>query len=105
MKSPVIILFFVLLLGIIAYTILFVSGGRVDLHYPSESTALCGEGQTRPCQVGNCSGTSTCKGGSWSSCRLEIVCEPGSRISCSEEGCVYGFRECDECGAGYGPCR
>ena len=105
MKSPILILFFIILLGILAYIVLFATSARVDLHYPSEAGGLCQENITRTCQVGNCTGLSLCRGGKWGACKLEFVCEPGSRVSCSDVGCVYGFRECDECGSGYGPCR
>lgn len=105
MKSPILILFFIILLGILAYVILFATSTRVDLHYPVEVGQGCEDGTIKSCSVGNCTGKSACSGGSWGACKLNLVCEPGSRISCSEVGCVYGFRECDECGSGYGPCR
>jgi hypothetical protein len=104
-KNPLILFLFLLLVAILAYTILFVNGRRVDLHYPVDVPEACSENLTKSCSVGNCTGVSTCRGGNWGSCKLDLVCEPGSRISCSEVGCVYGFRECDECGSGYGPCR
>ncbi len=105
MKSPILILFFIILFALLAYVVIFSSIKRVDLHYPIETGDLCEENGTKSCTVGNCTGISTCSGGNWGGCKLDLVCEPGSRIACSEVGCVYGFRECDECGSGYGPCR
>jgi hypothetical protein len=104
-KNPVVLLFLLFLFAILAYTFLYISGGRVDLHYPTKAAEGCTENASRQCNIGNCSGSSLCHGGAWGVCKLKLVCEPGSRVSCSEAGCVYGFRECDECGSGYGPCR
>lgn len=62
------------------------------------------EGQLQYCREGNCSGLSTCIGGSWGKCRWERVCSPGSKATCLENSCVYAIKVCNECGTGYGPC-
>lgn len=53
---------------------------------------------------GSCAGTRTCEGGSWGSCRLDIICVPGKLYGCEGAGCSSGYRKCDACGTGFGPC-
>ncbi len=105
MKNFALVSFFALLSAILIYTFFFATGGRADLQYPVEEAAVCKEGLTQHCMVGNCSGLSACRNGRWTACRWEMVCEPGSRASCIEGGCVKGYKECDECGTSYGPCK
>jgi hypothetical protein len=104
-KSPVIIIFFVLLFGILLYTFLYVAGTGEELHYPVESEPACEENDTRSCSVGECTGISTCRNGGWGGCKLEMICQPGEKVACTEAGCAQGFKECNSCGTGYGPCR
>jgi len=70
----------------------------------SPSQASCHEGDTKQCTLESCSGFSTCHGGSWGVCRWKVVCAPYSKASCLNNSCVYGYKECDGCGSGYGPC-
>ena len=64
MKNIVLVSFFVLLSAILIYTFFFATGGRVDLQYPVEKAAVCKEGLTQHCMVGNCSGLSECRNAS-----------------------------------------
>ena len=68
-------------------------------------TYVCQNGETRECIVDSCIGVSTCNNAKWSMCIWDRICEPGSRIACTEYGCTKGFKECNACGTGYGECR
>ncbi len=66
---------------------------------------LCSENETRQCMVGNCSGEQRCIDGRWTSCRVKMICVPGSKVPCATYGCAYGYKTCNECGSGYGECE
>ncbi len=106
-RNPLPLLIIAALAVIAAYTFFFVSAPAVNLHYPSEDKAerLCSEGQIRNCTVGGCTGVSTCASGRWGGCKWEMVCTPGIRAPCLNNSCVYAYKECNECGTGYGPCE
>ena len=65
---------------------------------------ICEDGQTKPCDSGNCSGTALCIDGTWSGCRWAQVCVPGSSEVCLTQNCPYGVKKCNSCGTGFGPC-
>ncbi|MEW6722800.1 MAG: hypothetical protein AB1324_06060 [Candidatus Micrarchaeota archaeon] len=107
MKNPLALLFFGVMLAVLAYPFLASSGaGKIgpELNQTAPRPESCRDGETRPCSVNACAGTSVCAGGSWSGCTWEQKCVPGAKVSCIREGCVYAFRECDDCGSGYGEC-
>ena len=64
----------------------------------------CEEGANKTCYIENCEGYSTCINGKWSECRLNIVCNPGSKKPCIVGGCIKGYAVCNECGTGYEGC-
>jgi len=68
------------------------------------SPASCAEGQTKPCSLETCTGYSSCHNGLWGACRWQLVCSPYTKTPCLNNSCVYGYKECDGCGSGYGPC-
>ncbi len=65
----------------------------------------CESGEARACAVGNCTGISVCVEGTWGGCKWQQSCQPGGKETCLSESCPYGFRECNECGTGFGPCK
>lgn len=105
-KNPAPLLIIAGLVVVIAYVSFFAVSGTVDLHYPVENgqEGYCVEGQTRDCAVGACNGTSTCVNSRWGGCKWKTLCTPGTKAPCLEHGCAYAYKECNECGTGYGPC-
>ncbi len=105
-KNPLPILMLAVLVLILAYgfiaprTPISIGPGQGA----QQPAAACTEGQSSTCRIGNCSGVSTCIAGSWSACRWEQVCSPGSRVTCVSGGCAYAIKACNECGTGFGPC-
>lgn len=96
--------FFIGVLFLIIIISFLIKPQPIEFDYEPEEEQECGGGDVQECFVGNCSGTSTCVNGEWSVCNLDMVCTPGDRVPCVEGGCVNGYKECDECGTGYGPC-
>lgn len=88
---------------ILIVSFLFIRPRPAELEY-GEEEPLCIENQTKECLVGNCTGASTCTGGGWGPCRLELVCTPGETVPCLDGPCVCGYKECNECGSAFGPC-
>jgi hypothetical protein len=106
LKNVFPVAFLALMLLVLAYG-LFSQGGSVSVSpRPAQqnNAAMCRDGQTQYCSLGNCSGLSTCIGGAWSGCRWEQVCTPGSTATCLKSSCPYALKVCNECGTGYGPC-
>ncbi|MBN1169820.1 hypothetical protein JXA56_02255 [Candidatus Micrarchaeota archaeon] len=101
MKNPYVIGFFLVFLIAI---ILVIDFSPRQYHYPEPEQPICIDGETKSCIVGSCNGTMACRNGKWSVCKWEILCEPGSRVPCSSEGCFNGIKICNECGTGYGNC-
>lgn len=64
----------------------------------------CIEDSTKGCNIQDCNGTMTCKNEKWLSCRLTIICTPGSKASCIENACTTGYKVCNECGTDYETC-
>jgi len=93
-----------LLIAIMAYAIFFYPGKPVQGTTYSVQEKECIDGQAGQCMVGQCAGTRECARGAWSRCMLEMACEPGSFATCYEGACSSGYKVCDECGTGYGPC-
>ena len=105
-KNPLPLLIIAVLAVVAVYGFFFISPKAVSLHYPvDEGPVLCVEGQTKGCTVGPCDGLSTCLNGRWGPCRWETVCTPGTEAPCTQNGCAYAYKECNECGTGYGPCE
>ena len=96
----------VLALIILAVAIFFYSPPAPASPLPSSSPqpALCKDGDTRPCSVGECGGVSTCAKGRWWGCRWNETCIPGTRAPCIEVACAYAVKVCNDCGTAYGPC-
>jgi hypothetical protein len=65
---------------------------------------LCGNGETSSCASGNCAGIRTCRNGRWGDCTVKQICTPGTKTSCSENGCANGYKICNTCGTGFGTC-
>ncbi len=104
-KDIVPLLIIAALLLVIVYALFFAPTITIGLHYPVEGgQETCTEGQTQSCRVGACTGISTCTGGSWGGCKWKTVCTPGTKAPCTLQGCAYAYKECNECGTGYGPC-
>gem|GEM_PF-1257131 len=64
----------------------------------------CRNGDVRECLIEPCNGTQICINGTWSKCDIKIVCNPGTKTPCIENYCPIGYKICNECGTGYGPC-
>ncbi len=101
-KSYIPVLLVIGLLAVLSI-ILFPSSSPTE---PPVSDAVpgCSEGQTRPCSAGSCTGIATCLDGIWTGCRWEKICIPGIKAPCIYGGCAYAYKECNECGTGYGEC-
>ncbi|MCD6549705.1 hypothetical protein J7K41_03295 [Candidatus Micrarchaeota archaeon] len=67
----------------------------------------CVPGARRSCTTTDgCEGFQTCEDYRWSECRkLPTVCKPGTRKPCAYSPCTVGYKVCNRCGTGYGPCR
>jgi hypothetical protein len=66
----------------------------------------CTGNETRDCIVNGCDGYQPCRDGRFAACRKnKRVCKPGTRIGCSLDRCRFGYKTCNECGTGYGPCE
>lgn len=66
----------------------------------------CAEGEKKACMKDGCGGTALCENGRFSPCVLPPqACLPGQRVGCPLDGCSFGYRTCNSCGTGYGPCR
>lgn len=70
----------------------------------TSSPQNCSDGETKTCTSGICTGLRTCRGGQWGDCSVNQLCSPGSKVSCSENGCINGQKICNACGTGYGIC-
>lgn len=66
--------------------------------------AECAGNETRQCEVNGCAGRQACQYSAWGVCSFSKVCVPGERISCSLNGCSFGYRVCNDCGSGFGDC-
>lgn len=64
----------------------------------------CEEGEIATCVKDGCDGTMECINGKFSSCSIEKICVPGSKIGCAMDSCTTGYKTCNECGTGYGEC-
>jgi len=71
---------------------------------PHYEVPECIEGHSEPCIKGSCNGIKECVDGSWTPCTLNVVCEPGKLYGCTSYGCSSGYRACNACGTGFGPC-
>ena len=76
-----------------------------QLSFNNQPKSGCAEGLVKECSLGGCVGLSTCSGNKWGPCNWNIICEPGKEYRCSENGCAYGRKICNECGSGYGLCK
>jgi len=96
----------VILLGAIYYTFFIMGNWRPDTERerPEFSKKECGEGEKIQCIENNCTGERHCEHGAWSACRVEKICEPGSKEFCYSNTCITGYKICDGCGTGYGEC-
>lgn len=63
----------------------------------------CKNGATKSCIKSSCNGTQSCVSGSWEDCIINDVCKPGKRQPC-EGSCSSGYKICNDCGTGFGPC-
>ncbi len=107
-----IIIFLILLfitLSVVLYYFLFISPfAKLQAQYNESSIATmqpnCLENATMPCEFKNCQGMRTCENGEWSFCTIKIICKPNSTTECYKNGCVSGYKICNECGTEYGPC-
>jgi len=64
----------------------------------------CHDGDIRECLKGPCNGTQICINGTWGKCDIKRICNPGTKVPCTENYCPIGYKICNECGTGYGPC-
>lgn len=66
----------------------------------------CGNGQARTCDAGRgCPGTQTCQNNVWGPCRGPgRICNPGQKVSCAINSCVFGLTVCNPCGTGWSAC-
>ena len=66
----------------------------------------CTDGDTLQCTTEKgCQGYMICRNGAFGGCLTnQQVCRPGTRTWCTENGCSQGYRYCNDCGSGYGPC-
>jgi hypothetical protein len=103
-RNPIALLLIIALAAVLAVPFLSPASPPGPGSGNASAPVLCKDGQTRACSAGSCGGVSTCVGGVWSGCKWPRVCVPGSKVSCIQNGCAYAFKECDECGSGYGPC-
>lgn len=87
---------------LVEYTHLF--GKPLPNQINPDHSQGCTDGQTAPCSIGECTGIKTCRGGMFGTCKWDIVCASGTRVSCLNNSCVYAYKECNSCGSGYGPC-
>lgn len=104
---PIAILIALLIFVGAVVAIFFSSPEPGIFHYPAaENASGCVPGQVEGCSVGRCSGMSTClQDGTWGGCNWQRVCIPGSRAPCLQNGCAYAYKECNQCGSGYGDCN
>jgi len=106
-SRAIIILLAAVFLAAIIY-VLVVYAGLFGKPYPGQTaqdlSQGCLDGQAMSCTIGECSGIKTCQGGAFGTCKWDIVCASGTRISCLNNSCVYAYKECNSCGSGYGPC-
>lgn len=66
----------------------------------------CTGNETRDCIINGCDGYQPCRDGRFAACRKnKRVCKPGIKIGCSLDKCRFGYKTCNECGTGYGPCE
>lgn len=64
----------------------------------------CEEGEIKDCiTLDGCEGTIQCNNGKWGDCVVPKICVPGSKLKCME-GCLVGYKECNECGTAYLGC-
>jgi len=103
-KDPFPLLFLLGLMIIIFFSILYMSQSGALQQPEDGAEGLCSEGATRSCSVGPCAGISRCSGGEWGGCKWQTICAPGTSSPCINDSCVYGYKVCDGCGTGYGPC-
>ena len=66
----------------------------------------CANGQSRACDAGRgCPGIQTCQNNFWGSCRGPArICNPGQKVSCAINSCVFGTTVCNACGTGWSIC-
>lgn len=82
---------------------IFVFPQKQEVSFPKKMTE-CYDGETKNCTVNNLPGEEVCIEGEWSTCRIRMVCIPGTREPCTQYGCVRGYKVCNEWGSGYGEC-
>ncbi len=66
----------------------------------------CHDGEQESCENGpGCSGTQTCTGGEWGGCAAPPrICNPGQKVSCPINSCVFGLTYCNSCGTEWSEC-
>ena len=108
MESTTIIAVIILavLVGAVYYSFFII--GKSDPSSPEKNEwgikPQCEEGESIPCEIDGCNGMRICENKLWSSCKLNTICEPGSKEFCYENSCVNGYKICNVCGTGYGDC-
>jgi len=93
------------LVGAVYYSFFMVGKSNSSLHEENwEIKPQCKEGESISCEIDGCNGIRVCENKLWSPCKLDTICEPGSKEFCYENSCVNGYKMCNVCGTGYGDC-
>lgn len=103
---------FLILIGVIGYSFMAMPDSKPSASVsfnskfqPSQQVQQCENGESKTCMSGTCQGTSECAGGKWTMCYVKKICIPDTNSSCGDSGCADGYKVCNECGTGYGPCN
>lgn len=101
-KFPVFFLIFIVFAVLVVYVVISIPQEPEQEAEPEKKE--CNEGETRNCMRGPCEGIKKCINGTWGSCIIERICEPGEVVPCIINHCASAYKVCNDCGTGYGPC-